>query len=279
MLRFGLLGYRISYSLSPIIHNTVFKSLGFNAIYELIDVKPEEFNQKIQDIFRNYHGFNITIPYKVVITQYVNSLSNEAYVTGSVNTVKIENQVIQGFNTDVFGIYKSIIDNRIDLNRLKVLILGAGGVARSVIYVMNLFNVSKIIIVNRTLERALEVRNWFKRFEIEVEVYPWDKRFELCNKTDVIINCTPIGTLSSESPLPDYCIQSNHIVIDLVYRPRITQLLKYAIRKGCKIVDGISILIYQALKADEIWLNRDDIIRKDIFEKILNVLKQYDQSI
>ncbi len=271
---FGLIGSGIKYTLSPQIHNTVFRVKKIEAEYHVLDISEHNFDNEITNIFRRYMGLNVTIPYKVRILKYITEFTREAEETGAVNTVKIvhENEII-GHNTDVYGIEKALERNRISIRGMKCLVLGAGGAARAAVYVFNKLGVSKIVVANRSTSRSVELREHFKRFGIHIDVVPWDSRIEYAIKSDLIINCTPVGTQSQESPLPEHVFNSNQVVIDMVYRPRMTCMLRYAMNRGAKIVDGLTILIYQALTADEFWLNID--IEEDIFDVVERELMRY----
>ncbi len=270
MRLYGLVGCRISYTLSPHIHNTVFRLLNVDAKYDVIDISEDVFDIEILKVFEKYSGLNVTIPYKVRILKYIDKFTEEALQVGAINTIKIDNGVKIGHNTDIYGIERALKRYGIDISGSVALILGAGGAARAAVYIFNKLKVSKIIVANRSRERSLELKNHFKKFGIDVEIVDWDSRVEYAEKADVIINCTPVGTLSSESPLPQHVFKPGKVVIDMVYRPRITKMLEYARERGCKIVDGLTILIYQALVADEFWL--DVKIGDDIFEEVENSL-------
>ncbi len=267
-LLFGLLGRGISYTLSPQIHNTVFKIYNIDAEYHVLDIPESEFDTKIRGILERYSGLNVTIPYKTMIIKYLNSLTREAEITGAVNTVKIDKNTRVGHNTDITGIKLAIRREKGELRGKRCLILGAGGAARAAVYVFYEGGAEKIVICNRTVERAIVLREHFRKYGIDVEVEPWDKRNAIAKESDIIINCTPIGTLSEESPIDPEVIDREKIVIDMVYRPRYTRLLREAMRRGAKTVDGLTILIYQALDADKFWLNID------IGEEVFNIVEK-----
>lgn len=253
MLLFGLLGRGIGYTLSPYIHNTVFKMYNIDAEYHVLDIPEHELDMKIREIFERYVGLNVTIPYKVTIIKYLDELTREAEVVGAVNTVKIGDRKI-GHNTDIVGIELSLKKRNVNISGKKCLVLGAGGAARAAVYVFYKEGAEKITVCNRTRSRAEELKKHFESYGISIELAEWENRNQIAKRCDVIINCTPIGTLSEESPLDPEVIDSSKIVIDMVYRPRYTKLLRDAINRGAIIIDGLTILIYQALAADEFWL-------------------------
>ncbi len=272
-LRFGLVGCRISYSLSPLIHNAVFKKLNINAVYDLVDIPEENFDNVIVNLFEKYRGFNVTIPYKIRIVKYLTRLDVTATVVGAVNTVDIVSHSDRvGYNTDVIGIVKSLQKVRKNLEGLRVLVLGAGGAARAAIYAVHMLGAGNICVVNRSLDRALELQKHFEKHGIKVSVEAWDKRNSIAPEYDVIINCTPVGTQSNESPLSEGVFRKGQIVLDMVYRPRFTKLLRDAHRAGACIVDGLTVLVYQALAADEIWLGVK-VLTEDMYTYIMQILE------
>ncbi len=275
VMRFGLLGHRVGYSLSPVIHNFVFKTLGRQATYEIVDVEPNEFDSVITNVLRSYKGLNVTIPYKRRIIWYTTSLDDVARDTSSVNTVKINEDEIAGYNTDHFGIVRGLEHFGIDVSGTRALIVGAGGAAYTAVYSMHSLGVSKIIVVNRTFERALELREHYRAHGIDVQVYPLSRLCDLLEQVDVIVNCTPVGMMSDESIVDPHLLDRSHVVIDLVYRPRMTKLIRAALSRGCKIVDGLTILIYQALRADEIWLDVNGLTSEDMFRAVEMELSKY----
>ncbi len=270
MLLFGLLGRGIGYTLSPYIHNTVFKIYNIDAEYHVLDVPENELDVKIGEIFKKYAGLNVTIPYKVTIMKYLDELTREAEIVGAVNTVKIDDRKI-GHNTDIIGIELSLKRKNVNVRGRTCLILGAGGAARAAVYVFHKEGAERIVVCNRTRSRAEELKNHFKKHNIDVEIASWEDRNSLASRSDIIINCTPIGTLSEESPLEPEVIDDKKVVIDMVYRPRYTKLLRDAANRGAVIIDGLTILIYQALAADEFWLG----IRpsEDLFNAVERVLE------
>ncbi|NPA23529.1 MAG: shikimate dehydrogenase [Crenarchaeota archaeon] len=269
-LLFGLLGRGIGYTLSPYIHNTVFKLHNIDAEYQVLDIPEDELDHRIEDIFERFYGLNVTIPYKIKIIKYLDELTQEAEIVGAVNTIKTRNRRV-GHNTDTIGIELSLRRNNVNIDGRRCLILGAGGAARAAAYVFHRNGAEKIVVCNRTRTRAEEMREHFKRRGIPIDVVEWERRNEVAGESEIIINCTPIGTLSEESPLDPDVFNREKTVIDMVYRPRYTKLLRDAAARGAKVVDGLTILIYQALEADRFWLNID--IRDDVFNAVEKVLE------
>ncbi len=273
-VKFGLLGHRIAYSLSPLIHNTVFRLLNIDAEYVIVDIPEDIFDEEVKNILKIYRGLNVTIPYKTRILRYVTHQDKVAEIVGAVNTLLIEDGRVVGYNTDVRGIVEAFRLRNVELQGKTVLVLGAGGAARAAVYAAHVMGASTIYVCNRTRERALELKTHFESHGIEVKIEDWDRRANLARICDVIINCTPVGTQSWDSPLPENVFRKGQAVLDMVYRPRLTKLLSDAHRCGAVIVDGLVVLIFQALAADEIWL-RIPVLNVDMFSRVESVLVKH----
>lgn len=235
--RFGLIGRNISYSFSKKYFEEKFENLELkNHSYDLIHI--DEINQ-IEDIFAqpNFVGLNITIPYKEQIIPFLDELSEEAQEIGAVNCITLKNGKKTGYNTDVFGFEKTLLTQPNSLKN-KVLILGNGGAAKAVKFVLNQHNIP-FEVVSRKTEITFE--NLSK---------------EMVNDHKIIIQCTPVGTFPNTDDCLDFPFEgltSEHFVIDLIYNPPQTLLLKKASEKGAKTINGQLMLEQQAEKAWKIW--------------------------
>ena len=186
MKKFLVIGNPIDHSLSPKLHNYWIKKNNIDAIYEKQKLEESDLKNLIFQVKeKKINGINVTVPFKKLVIPYLDELTLEAKKTQSVNTIYLENNKILGHNTDVGGFETSIYKSNIDLTNKNVLILGAGGVAPSIIYALTKMNVSKITLSNRTKEKAKNLNNIFK----EINVIEWG---ELSN-FDMIINATSLG--------------------------------------------------------------------------------------
>jgi len=222
-------------------------------------------------------GFNVTIPHKERIVDFLDELSDSAKIVNAVNTVVNENGKLHGFNTDVDGILKTLEDYKDEINGNMVTVIGAGGAARSVIYTLiNNFNVEKINIVNRTVEKAESLKDYFtsKMLFEKIKTYelaPPDV-INVFAESKLIVNASSIGMSPEEDDSPTSIVESfnnNQIVFDLVYNPRKTKFLALAESQGATILNGLKMFVEQGAKAFELWTNE-----KMPTEKISEILNK-----
>lgn len=235
--KFGLIGKNISYSFSQKYFEQKFEKLGLkNHSYDLIHI--DEINQ-IEQIFAqpNFVGLNITIPYKEQIIPFLDEISDEANEIGAINCISIQNGKKIGYNTDTFGFEKTLLTQANTL-RNKALILGNGGAAKAVKYVLKKYHIPFEIVSRKT--------------EINFD----NLTEEMVREYKIIIQCTPVGTFPNTEDclnFPFGGITEEHFVIDLIYNPPQTAFLKKAKNQGAKIINGQLMLEQQAEKAWEIW--------------------------
>ncbi len=257
-----VIGHPIKHSLSPLMHNISFELKGLNYLYLPFDVTPGYLKDALRGILAlSIKGLNITIPHKASIVEYLDLVSEEASIIGAVNTVVNEGGVLKGYNTDVNGIIASLKDYKDDIANATVSVIGAGGAARSVIYSMiRNFKVKKINIINRTVQKAESLREYFTtRLHFESifahELTPPDL-VDVLNESALIINTTSIGmspeTDDAATIIADSFIK-DQIVFDVVYNPVKTKMLEIAKSKGAKIVDGLTMFVEQGAKSFELW--------------------------
>lgn len=258
MERFGLIGEHIGYSKSPVIHQFMAKKLGIDIQYDLLDMKekdiPHFFKHLRSGVFK---GFNVTIPHKQSVMRHVDVLTPKARRIQAVNTIYMKGDLIVGDNTDYDGFLGLLTYHKIDVKAKRVYILGSGGAAKAAYIVLEDLG-AHVTVVTRNKPEEL---NMFKRVITYKEIKNDD--------VDIYINATPIGTYPKhhESVLPKPFVQDK-IVIDLIYNPEMTALMKDA----KKAYGGLMMLIIQAIKSEEIWFNRtveiSDIWLKELKEVI-----------
>lgn len=235
--KFGLIGRNISYSFSKKYFEEKFENLGLkNHSYDLISI--DNINQ-MEDIFTqpNFVGLNITIPYKEQIISFLDELSEEAQEIGAVNCITLKNGKKTGYNTDVFGFEKTLLTQPKSLKN-KALILGNGGAAKAVKFVLNQHNIPFEVVSRKT---KINFDNLTK---------------EMVNDHKIIIQCTPVGTFPNIEDclnFPFEGLTSEHFIIDLIYNPTQTLFLKKASEKGAKTINGQPMLEQQAEKSWKIW--------------------------
>ena len=262
MKKFLVIGNPIDHSLSPKLHNYWIKRNNIDAIYEKQELDESDLKNLIFQVKeKRINGINVTVPFKKLVIPYLDELTLEAKKTQSVNTIYLENNKVLGHNTDVGGFETSIYKSNIDLKNKNVLILGAGGVAPSIIYALTKMNVSKITLSNRTKEKAENLNNIFK----EINVIEWG---ELSN-FDMIINTTSLGLKKEDKLNFDFSsINKNKIFYDVIYNPKETNFLKTGKNLGNIIINGKLMFIYQAFLAFRIWHN----VKPNVDEEVLKLL-------
>lgn len=267
----GIFGDPVEHTLSPIIHNEAFKYLGLDYCYVPFHVKKEDLKNAIIAIKAlNIKGVNITVPHKEAVIQYLDEISDEAKYIGAVNTILNNEGILKGFNTDAQGFILSLKEESILIKEKNILILGAGGAAKAIVYGI-LKEGGKVYIYNRTLSKALEIKEKFANLGF-IEVIPHIEQ-SINEKVDIIVNATSLG-LKKNDPLPlnPAFLLSKHIYYDIVYPE--TLLMNEAKKIGCKVVGGIGMLLWQAVEAFKIWTEVEPPV--DVIKKTLNkVLTKY----
>ncbi|MFN3871873.1 MAG: shikimate dehydrogenase [Ignavibacterium sp.] len=258
----GLVGHPIKHTYSPFIHNVAFELTGLDYIYLPFNVLPVNLKSAIKGLVAlGYKGFNVTIPHKVKVKEFMSKVSEEASFVGAINTVLIEEGKLFGYNTDVAGVLESLYSYRREITDNECVVIGAGGSARAVIYTLiKHFRPSKIHLINRTEQRAETLRQFFKTkmkfdsFTVN-ELIPPDIK-DIIKNSSLIVNATSVGMYPEEDDAvltQKDLFSKDQIVFDLVYNPSQTKLLKLAQSSGAKTVDGIKMLVNQAAKSFEIW--------------------------
>lgn len=254
----GLFGYPLSQSLSSIMQNASFQKYNLNKIYIPIEVTRDNLETVVKGISKmNFDGFNITKPYKVDIMKYLDDIDEYAKLIGAVNTVRISNGILKGYNTDGTGFLKSFEEGTgTKIEGKKVFILGSGGAARAIAITLALSKAQSIYICNRTYEKAKSLAAYVNKLgncaAIPMEYEDMKKAID---DSHVLVNTTSVGMFPNinESPLNGNLLNENLVVCDIVYNPMKTKLLIDAVQRGCKIVPGLGMFVYQGAEAFEIW--------------------------
>lgn len=269
----GLLGQPVKHSFSPNIHNYLFKKYNQNNIYCCFDVEKNNLKDAMLGIKSlGILGCNITIPHKVDSVKYLDKIDKTAKLIGAINTIKNDNGILIGYNTDGVGFLKSILDKGYDIKGKKVMIIGAGGASRSISIELAYNNVKSIEIRNRTLENAKIISNIINTNLDTCASYS-DKKItkEDLENIDILINTTPVGMENKECPVDEsITVEKKILVCDIVYKPHNTSLINWAKDNRLDVVYGIDMLINQAIYAFYIWTGitaqKEDVIYlKDLF--------------
>ena len=247
MKKYLVIGNPIEHSLSPKLHNHWLKKNNISAIYDKKKLDENELEKIISEVKEErINGINVTVPFKKAVIPFLDELSPEAKDTQSVNTIYLQNGITIGHNTDIAGFELAIKYAKYDLSNKKIFVMGAGGVAPSIIFSLRKMKVSKISISNRTKEKAENLKNLFK----ELEVVDWGKTINF----DMIINATSIGLKNEDEIKLDYSkLEPNKFFYDIIYNPRETIFLKRAKLFGNRTENGKMMFIYQAHQAFTIW--------------------------
>lgn len=257
----AVIGDPIEHSLSPEIQNTICKKLNVNYAYIPFRIASEDLKDAVCGFKAcNLSGFNITIPHKSNIMQYLDEVSQEALLMGAVNTVKNVDGRLYGYNTDGVGFIKSLQHEGVNVKNKNIVIIGAGGAVRGIAVKMALEGAVQITILNRTVAKAENISEHINRNISNIsQALPLnDNHFaETCADCDILINSTPIGMYPHTEASPvqslDFFNKNDTVVCDLIYNPSKTKFLLKAEKAGCKIINGWGMLIYQAIEAFEIW--------------------------
>jgi len=238
MKKYALLGEHLSHSCSPLIHQNIFKAYNIEASYEKIELSKDEIPAVINKLRTGeYSGFNVTIPYKLEVMQYLDEISDEAKAIGSVNTIAYINNKVVGYNTDYYGFYEETVYYGVEVKNKDCYILGTGGASLALYKALvdlggNVKYVSRNPKNSDTIDYAMLEKS----------------------NIDVIVNATPVGMYPNidASPISEAVACKAKYVMDIIFNPKQTLLLKYANSE----MNGLFMLVGQAIKAEEIWQNK-----------------------
>lgn len=248
----GIFGYPIEHTLSPVMHNAAFKALGLDYCYVPFQVHPKYLQHAVKAIRAlNLRGVNVTVPHKEKVLPLLDEIHEEASFIGAVNTIVNRQGKLIGYNTDGKGFIHVLAERRISLAEKDILIIGAGGASRAISYYL-CRDSNTLQIYNRTLKRAHKLVKDLKRLCNNVALCHNISRIK---DFHMIINATPVGLKNEDpSPFDTSLLKKNQIICDLIYKK--TRLLKEASSKGCKVIDGSGMLLWQGMLAFELWTGK-----------------------
>lgn len=262
----GIIGHPVKHSYSPYIHNVAIELKKLDYVYLPFDIPSSNLQSALRGVTAfGIKGLNVTIPHKEVVLQYMNSVSEEVTVIGSVNTIVNDQGKITGYNTDAFGILETLLPFKEEIAGSQVTVIGAGGSARAVIYTLiRHFKPKKLFIINRNERRAENLKEYFsekmKYAPIKAKELVPPTAFEVMKDSKLIVHATPVGTSPKENDSITTSVDvfsKGQIVFDLVYNPQSTLLMKTAFSAGATTLNGLSMLIGQAAKSFELWTGVD----------------------
>ncbi len=281
MIKLAVVGDPIDHSLSPWVHGGVMECLNIPYTYEKVQVRQGELKSFLEYAKKEgIAGFNLTMPHKVDIIPYLDEIDNEAQLYGAVNTVKIENGRLLGFNTDALGYVSELESRGYSFENNRIVVLGAGGVVRTLVRKAASMGAREICICNRTKENALALAETVKNETgvlVCVRGISINEISEAVKNCDVLMNGTPLGMYGVERDFEDFSflneMPKSALVSDLIYNPEKTRLIERAEQLGLNTMNGMGMLIYQGILADEIYLNQT-LDKVNLCEKIRpNVVK------
>ena len=268
----GVIGWPIVHSLSPAMQTAAIRAAGADYAYIAMPVRPEALAQAVEGLRSlGFRGFNVTIPHKTAVIDCLDEIDEDARRIGAVNTVVNENGRLLGRNTDVAGFLKGLSRRGVEIENKKVVILGAGGAARAVVWGVIREKAAKIAVGVRDAKKAGAALADFSQLA-DIEVCSWsDARFEAAlGEADLLVNTTPLGMTPKidEAPPVDWKhVKPEAFVYDIIYTPERTRFLREAEARGHRVLNGTAMLVGQGAEAFAMWTG----IRPDeaVMEKAL----------
>lgn len=281
MIKLAVIGDPIEHSLSPLVHGGVMEALGVAYTYEKVRVKKGELRDFLVYVKENgITGFNLTMPHKTDIIPYLDEIDEEAKLFGSVNTVKIRDGKLFGFNTDAMGYVMALESKNYFFRGSRVVVLGAGGVVRTLALKAADLGATEVRICNRTYKKAEEIAKMVNDktgVPVIAEDFSFEKMTAVAKTCDIFINATPLGMHGIDRDFEDLsfleALPASALVSDLIYNPDKTMLLRKAESLGLTTLNGLGMLIYQGILADEIYLDRT-MEKKKIYDFVSQKIKK-----
>ncbi|MEE2600665.1 MAG: shikimate dehydrogenase [SAR324 cluster bacterium] len=267
---YGIFGYPVEHSFSPLMHNAAFSALKINARYMAFTVKPEHVRKALDGIrVMNIAGINVTVPHKSSVIPYLDEVTPLAQKIGAVNTILNTNGYLTGTNTDVSGFIRSLSALNFSPKTTTVALLGAGGSARAVLAGLADAGASRILIHNRNAERAESLVTEFSQHFPKTQLAAVSLQTVKQSNLDLLVNTTTVGMKYDSSPLDlSQCGIIKH-VIDIIYSPAKTRLLREAEELGIPSVNGSGMLLSQGCEAFTFWTGKtapENVMREQLLK-------------
>ena len=258
----GIMGWPVSHSLSPRLHNEWLRRYGIDGAYVPLPVRPDDLAAALRTLPKlGFQGCNLTIPHKETALQIVNSLDDTARRIGAVNTIVVHpDGQLEGRNTDAFGFAENLRQGGFT-GAAQALVLGAGGAARAVIVALQDLGVSKILLANRTPARAEALAQDFPF----ISVIAWEQIAAHLSATNLLINTTSLGMAGQPDLVIDLLpLPPTALVTDIVYTPLQTGLLQQAAARNLRTIDGLGMLLHQARAGFKAWFGQDPVVDEEL---------------
>ena len=267
---YGVIGYPIAHSLSPAMHTAAFEALGLDALYTAFNIPPKQLRPVLRGLVAaGIDGLSVTIPHKEAVVPLLDRCDPDAQALGAVNTVVVRRGRAIGYNTDAGGFARALRELGWRPGPCAATILGAGGAARAVAWVLSRAPQTRLTIANRPIERARQLARWLTRRRPGCRVRVQSLRHVSLKDQDVLVNATSVGMRAGDPPFVNLAgCPKTLVVYDLVYT-RVTPLVAQAKRRGCVAENGLAMLLYQGAEAFRIWTGRQpplDVMRR-VLEK------------
>ena len=257
--RLGIIGHPIGHSISPVFQQAALDAIGFQGTYEAWDVTPDGVGDFVNGLRApRTLGINVTVPHKEAVIPYIDEVDDWSSTAGAVNTIVSREGRLSGHNTDGIGFLRALREGAgFDPRGEDVLVLGAGGSARGIVYALARAGAAQLFIANRSLERAERLADLSIDSGVAAEAVPLSDAPRAATEATLIVNCTSMGMVhgpdENGTPLFAADIPSTSLVNDLVYNPLETPLLREAAQAGAATLGGIQMLVYQGAASFEMW--------------------------
>jgi len=260
---YSVIGYPLAHTLSPHMHMAALQKKRINGLYISFEIEPRRFHTVMKGLnLLPFNGFNVTVPYKEKIIPVLDGISPEAKIIGAVNTVK-GGKKLKGYNTDVYGFARSLDEDlKFSPRGKRILLIGAGGAARACIYALAKGGARTIVLADIIPQRARKLKKhfstYFKHVQFIVTIANEEHYKIFLPEVDLLVNATPVGLKKTDPVLvrPRAFPKKRICVYDLIYNPAQTKLMRIARGKGCRVSNGLGMLLHQGARAFEIWTGK-----------------------
>ncbi len=261
MTRYGLLGFPLHHSLSPVMHNAAFAALGIPAQYELFEHPADRVEGFLRGLAREgISGINVTIPHKERVLALMTGLSDDARVIGAVNTVRVTGEGLQGYNTDCLGFIRDLRESlHFECTGRSAAIIGAGGASRAVAAGLCREGISRLAIFDVDAKKLTHLTVHLGAHFPKVKISAAGTVHDLAGgEPDLLVNASPAGMKPGDPlPVPESLLSPGQAVYDLIYNPQTTELVRCARARGLAAANGLGMLLYQGAEAFTLWTGRE----------------------
>lgn len=253
-----IIGEPIEHTMSPMMHNAAFDSMGLDYVYIPFRVSREDLGRAVHGMRSlNVIGMNVTLPHKIAVIPFLDEIDPLAQKIGAVNTITNEDGILTGYNTDATGFLRALIAEKIEPKGKNICILGAGGAARAIAFILA-DRGANLTILNRHHDSAKKLSDrilqHFRRKVVALELNRENMK-TFVKEVDILVNTTSVGMSPGvgETPVPLTLLRRESVIFDIIYNPLKTRLLSEGEKRGAKIISGVEMLVWQGVAAFELW--------------------------